>query len=70
MHTAVHTFEIDPDIRRAEMPPNALYHDPSWFRAVVERVMVRAWQGIPHDVVPQAASSLAPASETSIASVA
>ncbi len=41
------TFEIDTDIRRARTPPRALYCDPEWFRAVVERVLVRGWHGVP-----------------------
>jgi choline monooxygenase len=56
----MHTFEIDPDIRRAHMPPSGLYHDASWFAAVVERVMLRSWHGIPHDVVPTSPAHLGP----------
>ncbi len=56
----MHTFEIDPDIRRAQMPPSALYHDPAWFAAVVERVLVRSWHGIPHEFVPEQPAYLSP----------
>lgn len=58
--TLDHVFEIDPDIRRAETPPSALYHDPSWFSAVTERVMLRSWHGIPRENVPEHAATLAP----------
>ena len=36
-------FEIDPNIRRATLPPGALYGDPAWFEAVRRRVLARSW---------------------------
>jgi choline monooxygenase len=37
-------FEIDDNIRRAHLPPAALYGDAAWFEAVVERVFRRSWR--------------------------
>ncbi|NOT00845.1 MAG: aromatic ring-hydroxylating dioxygenase subunit alpha [Phycisphaerales bacterium] len=37
-------FHIDPDIRRAETIPSAVYTDPELFGASRERVFVRSWQ--------------------------
>ncbi|MFO0634746.1 MAG: SRPBCC family protein [Nannocystaceae bacterium] len=45
-------FEIDPDIRRAQTPPAALYHDAQWYRAVTERVMTRSWHLVTGDAPP------------------
>lgn len=56
----MYTFEIDPDIRRAETPPAALYHDAGWFAAVIERVMLRTWHMIPREIVPTEATAQAP----------
>ncbi|MBC8073641.1 MAG: Rieske 2Fe-2S domain-containing protein, partial [Deltaproteobacteria bacterium] len=53
-------FEIDPDIRRATTPPSALYHDPQWFRAVVERVMTPSWHLLPHGELPSEAGAMLP----------
>lgn len=52
------TFEIDADIRRARTPPSALYGDPRWFRAVVERVLVRGWHGVPAPIPSEPGSVL------------
>jgi choline monooxygenase len=53
-------FEIDPDIRRATTPPAALYHDPQWFRAVLERVLVPSWHLLPHGELPSEAGAMQP----------
>lgn len=37
-------FRIDPDIRRARMPPVELYRDSDWWQALCERVFPRSWQ--------------------------
>ncbi len=54
------TFAIEPDIRRAQTPPSALYHDARWFEATVERVLWRSWHGIPRERVPAQASHVSP----------
>lgn len=54
------TFEIDPDIRRAETPPSALYFDPAWYRAVTERVMTRSWHVVPFEQPPPQPESMMP----------
>lgn len=60
MHELRTTFEIDPDIRSAETPPSALYHDDTWFRAITERVLVRSWHGVEQAFVPQQPGSACP----------
>jgi choline monooxygenase len=60
MHEPHPSFEIDPDIRRAETPPSALYHDDAWFRAITERVLVRAWHGVEHAFLPEQPGSACP----------
>jgi len=38
-----HELRVDPDVRFATTPPADLYRDEAWFRAVVERALVRGW---------------------------
>lgn len=40
----MHTFTIDPDIRRASTPPSSLYTDPGVFALCRERVFAPSWQ--------------------------
>ena len=35
---------IDPEIRRARLPPGEMYGDPQWHAALQERVFHRSWQ--------------------------
>ena len=37
------SYRVDADIRFAVLPPAALYGDPAWFAAVVDRVLARGW---------------------------
>lgn len=50
----IRPFRIDPDIRRAQTPPGAIYGDGEWHARIVERVFPRAWQLVP---VPRGAPS-------------
>jgi len=45
-HAAAHrppSFQIDPDIRTAQIPPSALYHEPAYFAHQQDTVFARSW---------------------------
>jgi len=53
-------FTVDPDIRRAETLPGAVYHEAAWFERQRERVFRRTWHMFPEPNVPQQAGELTP----------
>jgi len=52
--------DIDPDIRRAEMPPSALYTDPAWYARMRERIFARTWHMFPAHLEPLEPGALQP----------
>ena len=50
--TSLPRVEIDPDVARARTLPSEVYADPSWHRAIVDRVLRRAWHVVSHDGLP------------------
>jgi choline monooxygenase len=41
-----HSFDIDPDIRRAQTPPARIYYDEGVYTAARERIFARSWQPV------------------------
>lgn len=54
-------FEVEPDIRRATLPPAELYLDPRWWERVRERVFARSWHWAADAADVAGAESVAPA---------
>lgn len=53
-------FEIDPDIARAATLPARVYSDESFYRAIVERVMLTSWQFVGDDTLVKIPGQVSP----------
>jgi choline monooxygenase len=53
-------FDVDPDIRRARLPPRELYSDPAWYAAARDAALVSSWQFLGQEGMLQEAGAAWP----------